>query len=85
MNGKFRLWRIELTHQMGYQAPSFRVETSSKLRMNAEVEAIRLAREKTRLGDFPNSWKITVYYLDQYIMIGNKWVLRKEFEEEAYL
>lgn len=63
------LWKVDSTHQMGYQAPTYFVETmyetvsSISKRENIEREnkqALELAKEKSRLNDFPNKWEITV-------------------------
>ena len=44
------LWRVEWTHRNGYQAPCRYVEAKRKR------EAITLAKETSRLADFPDSW-----------------------------
>lgn len=63
------LWKVDSTHQMGYQAPTYFVETmyevvsSKSKRENLEKEmkqALELAKEKSRLADFPNKWTIAV-------------------------
>lgn len=63
------LWQVDTTHQMGYQAPTYFVETmyevvsSKSKRENLEKEeklALDLAKQKSRLNDFPDKWKITV-------------------------
>ena len=75
---KPRLWRVDLTHKMGYQAPSFFVETSNsenQLREKAEKEAIRLAKGRTGLGSYLESWKISVTHLEDYLLLdGVRWV-----------
>lgn len=77
MNTKARLWRVDVTNTLGYQAPSFWVETdtdSNKTREEAEQEAIKLAKEKTSLSRFPKTWKITVNHLENYFQLDGKWV-----------
>lgn len=78
---KTRLWRVVITHVSGYQAPSFKVETSTfwkKPREIAEMEAIKVAKEKSGLGRFPKSWTFTVIHLEDYFYLEtsnwSKWV-----------
>lgn len=76
---KARLWRVDLTHKVGYQAPSFWVETvtnTNKTREEAELEAIRLAAERTALSKFPETWTITVTHLENFFQIDERWVPR---------
>ncbi len=82
MRFKERLWRVRLVHKMDYEAPSFWVETFSPInttREGAEVEALRLAKEKTRLADFPKSWTIIVTHLENYKFIDGRWVKNRCF------
>lgn len=44
------LWRVDWYHRAGYQAPYQFVEAKTK------KEAIKLAKEASRLGDFPKIW-----------------------------
>ncbi len=69
MNTNRKLWKVVSTHQMGSQAPTFFVETkygilrSKSTRDNKEVEelkALEIAKQQTRLSDFPESWIIRV-------------------------
>ena len=72
---KQRLWRVDITHVRGYQAPSFYVETStksSKPREEAELEAIKIAKEKSGLSRFPKSWTFTVTHLENHFLIKTK-------------
>lgn len=74
---KARLWRVDVTSIMGYQAPSFWVETETngnQTREKAEQEAIRLAKEKTALSQFPETWRITVTHLENYFQLNGRWV-----------
>lgn len=75
---KTRLWRVDLTHRMlGYQAPSFWVETEThgnKTREEAEQEAIKLAKERTSLSRFPKTWRIRVEHMENYFQLNGKWV-----------
>lgn len=78
---KKRLWRVVTTHRCGYQAPSFWVETSTlktKPREVAEIEAIKIAKEKSGLGRFPKSWTFEVIHLEDYFFLEtqgwSKWV-----------
>ena len=45
-----RLWRVEMVHRNGYQAPSILIEAKKK-DVHKEVKKLNL-----RLLDFPNSW-----------------------------
>lgn len=72
---KNRLWRVDITHVRGYQAPSFYVETSTpegQKAEKAELEAIKSAKEKTRLSGFPE-WTIEVIPTGRKLVNG-KWV-----------
>ena len=44
------LWRVDWFHRSGYRAPSQYVE-AKKIR-----EAVMLAKEQSRLADFPEVW-----------------------------
>lgn len=74
---KNRLWKVRLIHKLGYEAPHFFVETESKNRERyheAEIEAIKEAKKRTRLADFPNTWEIRVEKVDKILKNG-KWVV----------
>ena len=49
-NNNRPLWRVVPIHRSGYSAPHYWVEAKTK------KEAIKLAKEKSRLSDFPKSW-----------------------------
>jgi hypothetical protein len=49
-SSKCRLWRVDWVHIRGYRAPSVYVEAETR-RL-----AIKLAKEKSRLGDFEKQW-----------------------------
>ena len=73
---KARLWRVDVTNRLGYQAPSFWIETEtnvSKTREEAEQQAIRIAKQKTSLSRFPESWKITVNHMENFFQVNGKW------------
>lgn len=55
-NYKLRLWRVVWYHQGGYSAPQYHVETTTKDEDYAKKEAIKLAKSKSRLADFPKVW-----------------------------
>ena len=79
---KQRLWRVDITHIRGYQAPTLYVETSTpegKQPEKVEAEALKLAKEKTRLSDFPE-WEIKVVPTGRKIWNG-KWLTLWEIEE----
>ena len=75
MNTHRKLWKVVTTHKMGSQAPTFFVETeyvsvkSKSTRENKEVEelmALKRAKQRTRLSDFPDTWTIRVYHLEEW-------------------
>jgi len=45
------LWRVNWVHLNGYQAPTRMVEAKTR------KEAMKLAKESSRLADFPKSWR----------------------------
>jgi hypothetical protein len=55
-NPNVRLWRVEWCHQGGYSAPQYHVETQEKDILKAKKSAVRLAKERSRLADFPKVW-----------------------------
>lgn len=69
---KCRLWRVELTHEMGYQAPYLLVETTEHLKYKAEMQALELAKEQTRLSDF-DCWTLTAYCTGKKLRNGKWW------------
>lgn len=79
---KNRLWRVDITHIRGYQAPSFYIETSmpeGTKPEKVELEALKLAKEKTRLSDFPH-WEIGVVPTGRKKWDG-KWLTLFEIEK----
>ena len=77
MNTKVRLWRVDVSSRLGYQAPSFWVETETngnQTREKAEQEALRLAKERTGLSRYPETWKITVNHMENFFQINGRWV-----------
>lgn len=81
MNTHRKLWKVELTHKMGAHAPSYFVETeygivkSKSTKDNKEVEklqALKKAKTKTRLSDFPNSWNIDVIHQENMFWDSKK-------------
>lgn len=75
---KSRLWRVDISHVRGYQAPHILVETSAYLRYDAEVEALQLAKERTELSKF-DCWKFSATKVDRKFLDG-KWLTPQEFE-----
>jgi len=53
---KTRHWRVDVIHVNGYHAPSTYVTTDESRLWKAEAQAVRLAKESSRLADFPNKW-----------------------------
>jgi len=77
MNFKLRLWRVDVTSKTGSQAPSFFVETSTRsdwTREESEPEAIKLAKEMSGLGRFPETWNFKVTHMeDRFLLKSNGW------------
>ena len=78
MMSKHRLWRVDISHIRGYHAPYLLVETTSYKRYEAEVEAIKLAKTKSRLSDC-NEWTFDAVCLEKKF-INNKWVPNKNLD-----
>jgi hypothetical protein len=78
MMSKHRLWRVDISHIRGYHAPYLLVETTSYKRYEAEVEAIKLAKTKSRLSDY-NEWNFDAVCLEKKF-INNKWVPNKNLD-----
>lgn len=56
------LWRVDWVHRNGYLAPHYYVEAKKgKDRKASRRNAIKVAQERSRLANFPNTWfcKIT--------------------------
>lgn len=74
---KLRLWRVEAQNSSGLCAPSFFVETSTPskwTREESEQEAIRLAKERSGLSRFPETWTFIATHLeDHYVLKSNGW------------
>jgi len=79
MKAKIRQWRVVFTHKMGYQAPHILVETDAQLRYEAKMQAIDLAKKKSRLADFNVLWNIEALCTGRLIL-DNKWYPGSEFE-----
>lgn len=75
---KCRLWRVDITHIAGYQAPSLLIETYEMLKYKAEEEAIIIAKQKTRLASF-ECWTFTAYCTGKKMRNG-KWLTGAEIE-----
>lgn len=78
---KLRLWRVEAQNSSGLRAPSFYVETSTPekwTREESEMEAIKLAKEISGLGRFPETWNFKVTHMDNHFVLQSngweKWV-----------
>lgn len=89
MNSKLRLWRVEAQSISGLRAPSFYIETSTPevlTREKSEQEAIRLAKEKTGLSRFPETWKFSVTHLEDHFHLKSngweKWVKQGVYKLE---
>lgn len=85
MNHKSRLWRVDVTNILGYQAPSFYVESSNpgtQTREKAEMDAIKLAKDNTALSRYPKTWKITVTHLENMFQLDGRWVQQRAYKLE---
>lgn len=67
-NSQIRLWRVDWIHRSGYRAPFYWVEAKTGRNKQGKVDeketrknAIKVAKQRSRLGDFPKTWycKIT--------------------------
>lgn len=57
MKTSLRIWRVVPTSKTGVQAPAFFVETTEDDRSKAEILALKLAKNQSRLSDF-DSWNL---------------------------
>lgn len=60
---KPRLWRVEWIHRSGYRAPHYWVEAKIGRDKKGRIDeketrrnAVKAAKQKSRLGDFPKIW-----------------------------
>ena len=56
IKSKTRFWRVVWYHKNGYSAPQYHVETTIRDLDFAKKEAIKLAKSRSRLADFPKVW-----------------------------
>ncbi len=75
---KLRYWRVETTHINGYTAPSQFIETEDDRLWKAEAEALKIAKSKSRLADFPQ-WSFSAIQLDR-IKLNGKWYTPHEIK-----
>lgn len=75
MMSKNRLWRVNISHIRGYYAPYLLVETTSYKRYEAEVEALQIAKTRSRLSDL-KEWNFEAVCLEKKLING-KWVENK--------
>lgn len=68
---KLRIWRVETTHNTGYTAPPQFIETEGDRLWQAETEAIKIAKSRSRLSDFPQ-WTFSAILQDR-IRLNGKW------------
>ena len=54
-------WSIRFTHIRGYSAPTMYIVSDEKY-----SQVIQIAKSKSRLGDFPESWMIEVLDKEEY-------------------
>jgi len=59
-----RLWRVSWVHRRGYRAPDRFVW--AKCGREERLNAIRLAKESSRLRDFPELWHFTIEQMDVF-------------------
>jgi len=69
---KLRYWRVDSTHKLGYNAPSTFIETEEHRLWKAEEEALEIAKSKSRLSDYPQSWTFSATLLDR-VNLNGKW------------
>ena len=56
---EIQLWRVEMIHRNGYQAPALLVEATERKEAHKEVMKMKL-----RLLEFPNSWSFQLTRLN---------------------
>lgn len=76
---KHRQWRVDITHKMGYHAPYLMVETNEYLRYKAETQALKIARELSRLSDF-KGWTFTAICTERKLING-KWYSQAQIDK----
>lgn len=75
--GKTRLWRVDVIHVDGYHAPYILSESTTDRLYQAEAEAIKLARENSRLSMFP-CWKFVATRIEKK-KLNDKWYSEDEY------
>ena len=65
-----RLWRVEWVHRRGYRAPSKYVEAKKR------EEANKMARETSRLRDFPDFWRFELVLISSQ-RVNGKWLISR--------
>lgn len=67
-NNQTRLWRVEWIHRSGYLAPHYWVEAKVGRTKNGQIDeketrrnAIKEAKKRSRLADFPKTWYCRIY------------------------
>ena len=55
----YQLWRVDWTSKTSQKAPSTYVETFKK--QHARKKSHKLARESSRLADFPDTWSYSLH------------------------
>jgi hypothetical protein len=58
-----QLWRVDWNHKSGYQAPVKFIEVNLPEHLSKEkarILVIKLAKQQSRLGDFPEKWSCKV-------------------------
>ena len=76
---KSRLWRVDITHKMGYHAPYLMVETTEYLKYKAESQALKFAKESSRLSDF-KCYIFTAICTDKKLRNG-KWYTQAQIDK----
>jgi hypothetical protein len=69
---KLRLWRVDCTSNLGYNAPSKFIVSEGDRLWKAEQMAIEEAQASSRLKDFPKTWTFTATLMDREFLNG-KW------------
>ena len=75
--GKPRLWRVDAIHEDGYHAPHSLIETDTDRECKAEAEALKLAKQNSRLSKF-KTWSFIAINLHRRKLNG-KWYTESEY------
>lgn len=77
IDDRYQLWRVDLIHRNGYQAPYQLIEVQkSKTKSDYRVVHKMVKEMNLRLLDFPHKWSFKLTKLDK-IKVNGKWIERE--------